>query len=185
MSDEALALTGAVSLALFAALSFVDGVLFHLVRDRLHARASSRLEHLAHTGRAILFAPIALTVFANVGGLWAWIGVALLVADQLLELGDAVLERASRKSIGGLGTGEYVLHGTLVTLRAIAIVAALALRPPESWSGNAPVDLGPLATVGELLWPGAIVIAVVHVALAIAPRLLPDRKTAAAPSASL
>jgi hypothetical protein len=176
MRPDDLALVGAVSLALFAVLSFVDGVLFHLVRDRLHARPASRLEHLAHTGRAVLFAPIALTIFSNVGGLAAWLGVLALVLDQVFEIADMLLERSSRRALGGLGTGEYVVHGTLVTLRAIAIVAAFALRSPASWSlAPAPVDLGPLAAVGSLLAPGAIAIAVVHVVLAAWPRLFPVR----------
>jgi hypothetical protein len=177
MTAPDLALLGAVSLALFALLSFVDGVLFHLVRDRLHARPASRLEHLAHTGRAVLFAPIALTVFGNAGGPALWFGAAALAIDQIFEIADMALERRSRRELGGLGTGEYVVHGLLVTLRAVAVVAAFALREPAAWALDpAPVDLGPLATVGSFLVPGAVAVAIAHVVLAAAPRLLPVRR---------
>ena len=110
MTDTLLILSSAL-LLVFAALSAVDGVYIHLARLRLHAHAASWTEHVWHTGRAVLFAPILLSLFTHVtGGALLWAGIALLVVDQALELLDTTSENESRAALGGLGTFEYVLH---------------------------------------------------------------------------
>ena len=103
----------------FVLLSTVDGVYLHLWRYRLWARADSRREHGLHTARALLFAPIVLLVFAApTAGVMLWSGVALLAIDQVFEVLDVLEERRSRDGLGGLSSGEYLVHAMLVTLRA-------------------------------------------------------------------
>jgi hypothetical protein len=171
-----LTLSSALLLA-FAALSAVDGVYIHLFRLRLHARPASWTEHVWHTGRAVLFAPILLSLFTRVtGGALLWAGIALLVVDQALELLDTTSEKQSRASLGGLGTVEYVLHILLTTLRTAAIAVALAARPAAAWSLDAPHVTGELPGLWGVavlqLVPGAIVIALLHVGLAVRHRRL-------------
>jgi hypothetical protein len=176
MTDTLLILSSAL-LLVFAALSAVDGVYIHLARLRLHAHAASWTEHVWHTGRAVLFAPILLSLFTHVtGGALLWAGIALLVVDQALELLDTTSENESRAALGGLGTFEYVLHILLTTLRTAAIAVGLAARPAAAWSLSAPNVLGELpgfwgVAVLQLV-PGAVVIALLHVGLAVRHRRL-------------
>jgi hypothetical protein len=181
-SAHPLTLAASVALLLFAGLSALDGLYIHLWRLRLHARDDSRGEHLFHTARALLFVPILATVFtADTGSLVFWTGIALVAADQIAELLDMWSERASRATIGGLGSGEYVLHVALTTVRTTAVALALAVRAPHLGTLAPPeAGLGLLSALAELLVPGAIAVALLHLALAVpATRALVDRRLAA------
>ena len=149
-------------LIVFAALSFVDGIVVHLCRERLHRRADSRLEHALHTARAVLFAPILVLFFGGAAPAW---GLALLVVDQGLEIADMAVERRSRAFSGGLRSSEYVLHGALITLRGAGVAFALAAGAPSA----------AVVTAVDLLLPGAVLAAILHVVL-----MLPVRRGAAA-----
>jgi hypothetical protein len=148
-------------LGLLAVLAFVDGVLVHLVRERLHRRPETRLEHWVHAGRALVFAPILLCFFA--GASFA-LGVALLVVDQLLELADLAIERRSRAYSGGLRSSEYVLHALALTLRGAAIAFSLAAGVPSA----------EVVRFVELLLPGAVLAGMLHFVV-----MLPLRREAA------
>ncbi len=156
----------------FVALSTVDGVYLHLWRYRLWARADSRREHWLHTARAVLFAPIVLLVFAQpTAGAALWTGVALLAVDQVFEVLDVLEERRSRAGLGGLSSGEYLVHAVLVTLRAAAVALALASRPAAAWALDAPLTIGTypssIVMLVDQLVPGALIVAVLHVWLGL------------------
>lgn len=170
--DEDLSLAAALVLAAFTALAAIDGIYLHLVRYRLHARPETRREHALHTARAMLFGPIALVLFAlPSAGALLWLGVGLAAADTVVELWDVFVEPDSRRELGGLSRGEYVLHVALTILRTAAIALALAARPAEAWAWDAPSMLTGLsslgATIAANLVPGALVMAAVHVWLAV------------------
>ena len=146
----------------------MDGFYLHLWRYRLHTRALSRREHWAHTLRAVLFVPLLPTLFLwETGGVLLWAGLFLLVLDQALELADMILEKDSRADLGGLSTGEYVLHVTISTARGVSLALTLAARPAEAWSLAAPAVLGALpgfaAFVAWQSLPGAVLGAALHV----------------------
>lgn len=172
------ALAAALALLAFGPLSMLDGIYLHLVRYRLWARPDSQREHLLHTARSVLFLPVVLWVLSDATGLAFALGMLALLVDQAVEIADVLEERASRASTGGLPSGEYAVHAMLITLRAVAVTLALALRPAASWAldaqGSAGQALAWLATVsGTLVAPTVIVIAL-HVVLAIAPRVRPS-----------
>src|SRR5687767_14562780 len=102
MADsESLVLMSTLCLFCFAVLSIVDGIYLHLFRYRLFARPASYREHLWHTARAALFAPILWLVFLREsGGASLWIGVGLIALDQIVELLDVLDEKASRAELG-------------------------------------------------------------------------------------
>ncbi|HKO89660.1 MAG TPA: hypothetical protein VJU61_00815 [Polyangiaceae bacterium] len=83
-------------------------------------------------------------------------------------------EKDSRASIGGLSTFEYILHGTLTCLRGAAIALSLASRPASAFSWKAPSVIAqldePYGWLVRQLYPGAIVLALVHVWLAFRHR---------------
>ena len=164
-------LAAAIVLQLFAVLSTIDGLYVHLWRLRLHQRPDSYQEHLLHTARAVLFAPVVAIVFVMPSaGALLWLGVGLALLDQLAGVADALSERDSRASLGGLGRGEHVLHVLLVAVHAVALTLALVARPAGAWALSAPSTLGAwppavqLLAVGPML--GGVVVAGLHVALA-------------------
>ena len=169
MSASDLAVILLVPLALLAA---IDGLYLHLWRLRLHERPECRREHLLHTARALLFPPGLVLVygFATAGGLLLF-GAAIVVADTALEAWDTFEEPASRRALGGLSSAEALLHVALVTLRAASLALTLAAKPAAAWSWSAPVWLASAepwhaVVVHQLLLPGAVLVALLHVGLA-------------------
>jgi len=154
------AFLAAVLLGVFAVLSFVDGVVLHLVVERLPLREASWLEHRLHTVRALIF-PILLATFIRGAGPVA-IGWALLAIDQGVEFWDMAIERRSRAHSGGLPSLEYLVHGTLTTLRAATVVLVAMID-------RSVADTSALDTLVALMMPGAVLVAIAHVVLASAP----------------
>ena len=80
-------------------------------------------------------------------------------------------EKDSRASIGGLSSFEYILHGVLTLLRSAAIALSLAARPASAFSLSAPNIIAqldePYGWLVRQLYPGAIVLALVHIWLAV------------------
>jgi hypothetical protein len=171
MINGSLALAAVLVLQLFAMLSAVDGLYIHLWKLRLHARPASYREHLLHTARAVLFVPVLVLVFAlPTAGPLLWAGIALALLDQVVGVTDALAERDSRASMGGLGRGEYAIHVVLVALHAIALTLALAARPSAAWASDAPMLVGELPAAVKLLVAGPVLggllVATLHVVLA-------------------
>jgi hypothetical protein len=121
--------------------------------------------------RTLLFLPATYAVFGVVsGGTLLWAGIALAVIDQAVEIIDMASEKDSRADIGGLGSFEYILHGLLTLLRSAAIAVSLAARPAAAFSLTAPNIVAqldePYGWLVRQLYPGATVLALVHVWLA-------------------
>jgi hypothetical protein len=78
-----------------------------------------------------------------------------------------VSERDSRAELGGLSTGEYVLHMMIMSFRGAALALMLAGRPDTAWALDAPWIVGSLpgfaAMVAWQALPGSIVMAALHV----------------------
>ena len=149
-------LAAAICLLTLAAVSFVDAIVLHLVRERLPFRAGSRLEHALHSARAVLFPLILVAWFTHAS--WT-AGVPLLVVDQVVEIWDMAIERRSRSFSGGLRSSEYVVHGVLLSLRGAAVAfTCVAIE-----------RAGALDRVVSFLLPGAIAVAIIHVALMVVP----------------
>ena len=182
VTPGALASTATILLLIFATLAPIDGLYIHLIRLKLHARSESWGEHLWHTVRTVLFLPATYALFAVVsGGALLWAGIALAVVDQAVEIVDMASEKDSRASIGGLSSFEYILHGVLTLLRSAAIALSLAARPASAFSWSAPNIVAhldePYGWLVRQLYPGAIVLALVHIWLAVRYRPRQVRRT--------
>jgi hypothetical protein len=151
-------LAAAICLLALAAVSFVDAIVLHLIRERLPFRAGSRLEHALHSARAVLFPLILVAWFTQAS--WT-AGVTLLAVDQVVEIWDMAIERRSRSFSGGLRSSEYVVHGILLSLRGAAVAFT-----------SVAIERGALDRVVSLLLPGAIAVAIIHVALMVVPSML-------------
>lgn len=179
--STALSHTATILLLVFATLAPIDGVYIHLIRLKLHTRAECWTEHVWHTVRAVLFVPATYALFGVVsGGALLWAGIAIAVIDQAVEIVDMASEKNSRASVGGLSSFEYILHGTLTLLRSAAVALSLAARPASAFSLNAPNIVAqldePYGWLVRQLYPGAIVLALVHIWLAVRYRPQPVRR---------
>jgi hypothetical protein len=172
LAQQPLLTAASAFLLIFVAVAAVDGVYIHLWKLRLHARAASYVEHLWHTASAVLFVPMVAALFvADARGVVLWLGLAMLMATHAVEVFDMRAERSSREALGGLSRAELAVHITAVTTRTAAVGLLLASRPAEAWSldavpvaGSAPALLA--AASEGVLW-GAVVVALLHVGLAV------------------
>lgn len=162
-------------LVVFCVLAAIDGVYIHLFKLKLHTRPASRLEHALHSLRAVLAVPGLYALFAVVsGGRLLWLGIAVFVVDQVVEWFDQLSERASRAPLGGLGSFEYILHGTLSAARAAGFALSLAARPLSAFSLTSPNIIAAMPEPdASLVWamlPGAVALALVHLGFAMRSR---------------
>ena len=114
------------------ALGAADTLYYHEWRFRLVGHADeTRVELQLHALRDFIYAIIFATLpwFAWSGTL-AWVLMALLGAEIIITLTDFVVERRTRRSQGGLATGEFVTH----VVMAIIYGAFLATLMPHLWA---------------------------------------------------
>jgi hypothetical protein len=131
-----------LGLVLFSAIGIFDGVYFHLLKFQLHRHPEAAYEQRLHTVRAFLFAPIGLLLYSdNYGGWLLWLGVTFVGADFVIELLDVAAERASRRKIGGLSSGEYVVHIAATSVRMASLALILAAKPLSAWSVGSAIHL--------------------------------------------
>jgi hypothetical protein len=157
-----------ILLVLFAVVGGIDGVYYHGMKFKLYEKAASRREHWLHTGRAVLFPPAVIILFAQApGGALLWAGVALLAADFVLMVWDTWEEKASRSVWGGLPRGEYLIHLLATGLHFAALALALGNLPVTAWAlASAPVQYAYPASTRLIAWflaVGGLLTAVQHI----------------------
>jgi hypothetical protein len=166
----------AILLLVFSNLSIFDGLYYHLWKFKLQERVDSRLEHVTHTVRALLFIPMmALIYLVGAQGRALWFTAFIVLLDLLVEVIDVLNEKRSRQDIGGLSSGEYLLHVVLTTLRASALALAFASYPRDAWvfGSHAARVVPPFSKwVAVNLLPGAVAISSFHVLLFFKPMLV-------------
>jgi hypothetical protein len=89
----------------------VDVFYYHLYRFRLFARAGSVEEEITHLFRHAIF--LALLVLLSSGSSSPGVDgavIALFVLDMVNSAADVLIERRSRATLGGLPSGEYLVH---------------------------------------------------------------------------
>jgi phosphatidylglycerophosphate synthase len=132
----------------------LDGAYFHLYKYKLHTRKDSIVEHFTHTLRAATMAVSAVLLFAvNTGGRLLWLAFLLIAIDIAVETWDVLIEKQSRKSLGGLSSAEYLSHAHAILLYAAAYALVLAAKPSGAFAFDAPVVL-PQAYPAFVTWLG-------------------------------
>jgi hypothetical protein len=107
-------------------LGGIDILLYHSISHGIRNHAESRRELITHAMRGPTYATLFLIVpNFETRGMWAIALALLLVFDVGISIADFALERKSRAELGGLPSGEYVLHMIIAMLFG-AFVAALA-----------------------------------------------------------
>ncbi len=159
-------------LLLFLGLSIFDGIYYHLWKFRLQEREDSNFEHITHTVRAVLFIPTTILIYLiGATGWLLWAAIIVLAFDLITEIIDVLNERASRSTLGGLPSGEYLVHIMLTTLRVSALTLAFAALPSEAWFTNSPSIVVPAFSklVALQALPGALFVAILHIYLIFDP----------------
>jgi hypothetical protein len=113
-------------LLVLGVLGATDIWLFHTRAYHLHDHGPARAELVTHALRgptyALLFSMVPNATFA---GAWLWALLALIAFDLAISIADFWLEPASRRALGGLPRGEYLLH-VLLAMVFGALVTAVA-----------------------------------------------------------
>lgn len=149
-------------LFLLGVLGGTDILLYHSISHGIRQHADSRAELFTHFLRGPTYAALFLLVpnFAF-RGWWFAALVGLLLFDVGISIADFWVESGSRRRLGGLPRGEYVLHILLAMLFG-ALVAAVLYEGSDGFGA---------ATV--LVWQAEGAHVAVRVALALmAPLVL-------------
>src|SRR5213593_4797619 len=98
-------------LFLLGCLGAADIALFHSVAHGIRSHPESAGELITHSLRGPTYAALfALIPNFVMQGSFAWGLLALFVFDVAISIWDFWLEQGSRRFLGGLPSGEYVLH---------------------------------------------------------------------------
>ena len=135
----------AVFLGVFCVLGAFDGLYFHMIKFKLHLRPQSRTEHLIHTARAFFFVPIALLFFAfDTRGSLLVFGLFLVLCDLALEVVDILIEKESRRSLGGISSTECAVHVFASSFRMAALAFVMSTKPEGAFV------VGPTASIVDM-----------------------------------
>lgn len=108
-----------------AVLGGADVLLFHSISHGLRRHPLARVELVPHALRGPTYLVLFLSVpNLRLDGTWFAALLAALVFDLALSIWDFAVEGRSRRTLGGLTGGEYVLHVLLAMLFG-ALVATI------------------------------------------------------------
>jgi hypothetical protein len=111
-------------------LGGTDILLYHSISHGIRHHADSRHELITHALRGPTYGILFLvTPNFEIHGAFAIFYLALLVFDVGISIADFWLERVSRAALGGLPSGEYVLH----MIMAMLFGAFVARAAPVLW----------------------------------------------------
>ncbi len=169
---ETLYFLSTLCLVLFMVLATYDGFYLHIFKYELFNYKESVFEHKTHTLRAILFPLIVWLLFIETSQLSLFFGIAFVALDLIVLAIDAYSETDSRTFMGGLPKWEYIIHLFANSLHFAAIILIIATRISIVGS-EVIIDTNVIASLGKSISavtavniiPGAIVLAVVHLAL--------------------
>jgi hypothetical protein len=138
-------LTANVLLLIISLLGAFDVFYFHRRRCGLSRRPESRTEALLHMVRGAVYV-LQLAAVPNLrfgGACYALFG-ALFVVDVAVAIADVAVEPKSRRGLGGLPDGEYLMHIVLSVLVG-AYLHALATGTAGWWRLPTAVTVVPAA----------------------------------------
>ncbi|MEQ8763711.1 MAG: hypothetical protein RL885_07285 [Planctomycetota bacterium] len=104
-------------LAGIGVLGAIDIVAYHTLAHAIRRHPECRREVLIHAARGPGFM-ILFGLLPNLAweGAWFWALIAVLAAELPISLVDFLIEKRSRSHLGGLPTGEYILHSAIAVL---------------------------------------------------------------------
>lgn len=161
-------------LTLFGILGMYDGFYLHIFKYKLYEHEESKKEHLTHTIRGVLFPCILYCSYLAHGKAWFIAGLVLLGIDIIVTVIDAYMEGDSRKFMGGLPRGEYIIHLLVNGFHFAAIAVFIVAKVQLTEDGLVLTDnINHAPSHPTFIWlvknliPGAIFMAALHVVVAI------------------
>jgi hypothetical protein len=155
-------------LAVVGTIGAIDVLYYHLYRFRLYSQPGCVAEEVTHLLRNAIFISVLLVCMQPSSPGWASVMFFLVAADLANSVVDVLIERRSRESLGGLPSGEYLVHVLSSFGTGLAVASyTMALGSP------APVVEGLLAVqVWGMIAMGVVLLAIEGVlfARAIAAR---------------
>lgn len=110
-------------------LGGLDVLLFHLLSHDIRRSPSSRAELVFHALRGPTYAALFWSIpNLRLDGAWMWALIGVLAVDLLISIGDFLVEAESRRPLGGLPTGEYLLHVLLAIVFGGLFASVLILE---------------------------------------------------------
>ena len=112
-------------LFILGCLGATDIAVYHSFAHGIRSNPDSRSELIVHSLRGPTYALLFLLI-PNIAlhGIYFWCLIGLFVIDVAISIIDFALERESRRFLGGLPSGEYVLH-IIIAMFFGALVAAV------------------------------------------------------------
>lgn len=118
-------------LFLLGCLGATDIAVYHSFAHGIRSNPDSRSELIVHSLRGPTYALLFLLIpNIQLHGIYFWCLMALFVIDLAISIIDFALERESRRFLGGLPSGEYILHIILAMLFG-ALVTAVSFSALE------------------------------------------------------
>ncbi|MCA9004238.1 MAG: hypothetical protein KDA70_03115 [Planctomycetaceae bacterium] len=109
-------------------LGATDIALYHSFSHGIRSHPDARGELVVHSLRGPTYAALFLVIpNLKLQGFYFWCLVALFAFDVLISIVDFALERESRRLLGGLPSGEYVLH-IIIAMLFGGLVTAVCLE---------------------------------------------------------
>lgn len=107
-------------------LGALDILLFHSVAHGIRSHADSRTELITHSLRGPTYAALFVLIpNVQMHGLYFWALMGLFAGDVAISVWDFSVEGDSRRYLGGLPAGEYVLHMVMAMLFGALVTSTL------------------------------------------------------------
>jgi hypothetical protein len=117
---------GTYILFVLGSLGATDILFYHSIAHGIRHHVDSRSELIVHSLRGPTYA-LLFVLIPNVAvhGAFFWLLIGLFAVDVTISILDFSLERRSRAFLGGLPTGEYILHIVLAMLFGALVTSVL------------------------------------------------------------
>ena len=100
-----------LSLTTLGAIAAFDEIYFHQKKNKMLTQKDCMIENYLHLIRSFVFSMIFVLISSFLlNGAWAIFVLFLFFIDIFVSIGDILVEKRSRKNLGGLSTGEYLTH---------------------------------------------------------------------------
>jgi len=118
-------------LLLLGCLGAADILIYHSVAHGIRSHPDSALELVTHSLRGPTYAALFVLIpNFRLQGLMLWALLVLFVVDVGISIWDFSLERHSRRFLGGLPSGEYVLHMLIAMIFGGVVTSVLFKAGP-------------------------------------------------------
>jgi hypothetical protein len=118
-------------LAAVGTIGAIDVLYYHLYRFRLYSQPGCVAEEVTHLLRNAIFLAILLVCMQPATEPWSRLMFFLFAADMTNSVIDVLLEKKSRADLGGLPSGEYLVHVLSTFGTGVAVASyTMALGSP-------------------------------------------------------